>query len=131
MKPINLLGAIAVLVMAATPACAANWVYVATDADGSDFYYDADTIVSSGNQVTVWEKLDHSRDKTVKERQRKMRYRYDCAQRTSTLLDSIVYYPDGKTSSFTWSAYEQETKPIVPDTVGDVTFKAACAATAP
>ncbi len=131
MKPINLLGAIAALVMAATPAYAANWVYVTTDVNDTDFYYDADTIVRSGNQVTVWEKFDHSRDKTVKERERKRRYRYDCAQRTSALLDSIIYYPDGKSSSFTWNAYEQETKPIVPDTVGDVTFKAVCAATAP
>lgn len=126
MKPINMLGAATALLMAVTPAFAASWVYLITDVNGTDFYYDADTIVRSGTQVTVWEKFDHSRDKTVKERERKRRYRYDCAQRTITLLDSIAYYPDGKISSFTWNTYEQETKPIVPDTVGVVIFEAIC-----
>jgi hypothetical protein len=131
MKPISSLGAAIALIMAVTPAFAANWVYVTTDVNDTDFYYDADTIVRSGNQVTVWEKFDHSRDKTMKERERKRRHRYDCAQRTITLLNSITYYPDGKINSFTWNTYEQETKPIVPDTVGEAKFEAVCAATAP
>jgi hypothetical protein len=58
MKPINLLGATTALVLAATPSFAANWIYVISGR-GTDHYYDADTIQRSGNQVTVWEKLDH------------------------------------------------------------------------
>jgi hypothetical protein len=131
MKPINMLVAATALVIAAPPAFAANWVYLTTNVSDTDLYYDADTIVRSGNQVTVWEKWDHSRDKTVKERERKRRYRYDCAQRTMTLLHSIIYYPDGKSTSFTWETYEQTADPIAPDTVGEAVLEAVCAATAP
>ena len=72
MKPINILAATTALVMAATPAYAANWVYVLTDSNGTVRYYDSDTIQRSGKWVTVWEKSDHSRDKTVKEREKKI-----------------------------------------------------------
>lgn len=131
MKLINLLGAAIALVMAAAPAFAVNWVYITTDDNGADYYYDADTIQRSSNQVTVWERWDHSSDKKTKERERKVRFRYDCAERTRTALHLINYYPDGTSKSFTWKAYEQETDPLAPGTLGDDTLEAICAATAP
>ncbi len=129
MKSIKLIAA--ALLLAASPAFAANWVYVTTDTDGTVYYYDADTVQRSGNQVTVWEKWDHSRDKTIKERERKRQYQYDCAESTSTLLHSIIYYPDGTVRSVAYKTYEQEADPIVPDTIGAVGFEAVCSATAP
>lgn len=130
MKPINLLGAAIALVMAATPAFAANWVYLTTTNNGTDMYYDADTIARSGNQVTVWEKLDHSQDKTFKQRQQTTLIRYDCAGRTRTLLHIISYYPDGTNKSFTFETYEQEAEPIAPGTLGEGKLEAICAAMA-
>ena len=112
-------------------ALAANWIYVAANEVGTVFYYDADTIQRSGTQVTVWMKWDHSRDKTAKERERKGRSRYDCEQRTETLLNSTVYYPNGQNRSFTWEAYDQSARPVVPDTVGEAILETVCAATAP
>ena len=129
MKPINLLGAATVLLMAATPAYAVNWVYVSTMDSGTDTYFDADSIRRSGNQVTVWERLDHSRDKTEKERERKKLVRYDCAERTRILINVIAYYPDGTVKSATWQPYEQEAVPVAPGTVGEATLEAVCAAT--
>jgi hypothetical protein len=82
--------------MPIAPAYAANWVYVVTNNSGTDFYYDSDTIRRSGNQVTVWEKYDHSRDKTDKTREKKVLYRYDCVKRTTTILQATIYYPNGK-----------------------------------
>jgi hypothetical protein len=131
MKSINLMAAVTALVMAATPAFAADWIYVTTNVHGSVLYYDADTIQRSGSQVTVWEKSDHSRDKTTVWREAKDRYRYDCAERTRTLLHSTNYYPDGKVESLTYETYEQKVRPITPDTVGEAQFEAVCAATAP
>jgi hypothetical protein len=131
MKPINMLVAATALVMAAAPAFAANWVYVTTHANGADYYYDSDTIQRSGSQVTVWRKLDHSRNKTVKYREEKSQYRYDCSRRTYTLLNIITYYPDGKVESFTWKAHEQEIESVVPETVSEAVLEAVCAATAP
>ena len=113
------------------PAYAANWVYLTTTNNGTDIYYDADTIARSGNQVTVWEKLDHSRDKTFKQRQQTTLIRYDCAGRTRTLLHTISYYPDGTNKSFTFETYEQEVDPIAPGTLGDGKLEAICAATSP
>jgi hypothetical protein len=130
MKHIKLIAATA-LAMAATPAFAANWAYVTTDRDNSVSYYDSDTIQRSGNQVTFWEKVDRSRDKTVKERQKLVRYRYDCAGRTATLLELIVYYPDGEIETLTLKAYEQEVRAIAPGTTGEMILQAVCAATAP
>jgi hypothetical protein len=130
MKHIKLIVA-AALVMAATPAFAVNWVYVSSDSTGTVYYYDADTIRRSGSQVTVWEKLDHSRDKTVKWREAKDRYRYDCDERTSTLLNSTNYYPNGENESFTWETYEQKTRPIAPGTIAETILAAVCEATAP
>lgn len=129
MKHIKLIAA-AALVMAATPAFATNWVYVTASRDFAFYYYDSDTIQRSGNQVTAWEKTDYSRDKTVKEREKMTRYRYDCAERTRMFLSSTVYYPDGTNESFTWK-YEQNFRPMVPNTIGEAMLEAVCAATAP
>lgn len=127
MKPIHLIP-VAAFAMAATPALAVNWVYLYTNDSGTDFYYDSDTIKRSGSQVAYWEKTDHSRDKTRKERQRIKRRLLDCVDRTDTLLHVTVYYPDGTTKSATWKTYEQEADPVLPGTVGEFIMEAVCAA---
>ena len=112
--------------MPAAPAYAANWVYVTTDPDNTVYYYDFDTIQRSGNQVTFWQKADHSRDKTVKQRETRTRYRYDCAMRTHTLLQLTFYYPDGNNQTFIWNTYEQKTREIIPDTSGEAILETVC-----
>jgi hypothetical protein len=112
--------------MPMAPAYAANWVYVATNINGAAYYYDSNTIRRSGNQVTVWEKADYSRDKTVKMREEKSRWRYDCAERTRTLLQLTNYYPNGKLETFTWNTYEQEQTAVTPDTLGEKILEAVC-----
>jgi len=131
MRPINLLTAVAAITMAAAPAFAADWIYVTTDVNGAVIYYDADTIQRSGDQITVWRKWDHSRDKTVKERETKSRSRYDCAERTITLLTYINYFPDGKVETDTYPTYRQTAVPVIPETVGEEMLNAVCAAPAP
>ena len=126
MKPINLLAAAVALVMGATPAFAANWVYVGSDINLSVWYYDADTIQRSGNLITVWKKIDTSRDKTEKRSQNISRQRYDCSKRTVTFLNSTSYYPDGTIKSFTWETYEQETDPIIPESMAETMLEAVC-----
>ena len=112
--------------MPIAPAYAANWIYVIEDVKGTVFYYDADTIQRSGNQVTVWEKWDHSRNRTIKEREDKVLNRYYCLERTFTILNWVGYYPDGTNKSFTWGTYQQTADPIVPETSGELMFKAVC-----
>lgn len=118
------------LLMTTTSAFAAKWVYISSSTSGTDFYFDADTIVRSGEQIIVWERSDHLRDKTYKERESKKRVQYDCEQRTSTLLNLILYYPDKTIKSYTWEKYEQKAEHTVPDTVGEAKLEAICAAKA-
>ena len=122
----TLLGATCLALMPIAPVYAANWVYVTESRNKAVFYYDSDTIRRSGNQVTVWEKADHSRNKTVKQREEKSRWRYDCAERTRALLQLTNYYADGKLEAFTWDAYEQKENAVTPDTVGEGILEAVC-----
>ena len=41
-----------------------------------------------------------------------------------------IIIPMGESESYTWKTYEQNTIPIVPETVGEATLEAVCAATA-
>jgi hypothetical protein len=130
MKHIKLIVATA-LVLAATPAFAVDWVYVSSDSTGTIYYYDADTIRRSGSQVTVWEKEDASRNKTVKYREQKIQSQFSCSDRTYRLLSFVTYYPDGKKISYSLDTYEQKVEVIPPDTIGETRLEAACSATAP
>lgn len=122
----KLLGAMCLALMPIAPVYAANWVYVATDRDNTVFYYDSDTIQRSGNQVTVWIKQDHSRDKTVKERESISRYRYGCAEKTLTRLQLTNYYPNGTMDTVIVKPYEQEELAIPPGTVAASLLEAVC-----
>ncbi len=122
----TLISAACFALMPIAPAYAANWVYVATNTNKADWYYDSDTIRRFGNQITVWVKIDHSRNKTVKYRETLVRYRYDCADRTSTALQLTDYYPDGKNETFIWETYEQEEQAVAPETVIEGVLEAVC-----
>lgn len=122
----TLLGVVCLALMPIAPAYAANWVYVTTSDVGSNYYYDSDTIQRFGNQVTYWEMVDHSRDKTVKARESKDRYRCDCAERTRTLLQATSYYRNGTSETFTWDAYEQTEAAVIPGSVGEAMLEAVC-----
>jgi hypothetical protein len=113
------------------PAAAANWVYVGESVNKTVIYYDAETIQRSGNQVKVWEKWDYSSNMTLKFREAKVHKRYNCLERTDTLLGGSSYYPDGKVESFNLAPHEQEADPVTPETIGEGVMKAVCAATAP
>lgn len=122
----KLLGAMCLSLTPIAPAYAANWVYVTTSKKFVFVYYDSDTIRRSGNQVTVWEKYDHSRDKTDEAREKKVLHRYDCVKRTQTLLQTTIYYPNGKNYTLVLDTYEQKESAVTPDTVGEITLKAVC-----
>lgn len=121
-----LLGAMCLALMPVTTAYAANWAYVTESQSNAVFYYDSDTIQRSGNQVTAWVKSDHSRDRTVKKRENKDRIRYNCAQKTLTVLQQIKYYPDGKSEMLIVKPYEQEELAIPPDSVAEAMLEAVC-----
>lgn len=121
-----ILTALCLAAMPLAPAYAVDWVYVVTSVDNTHYYYDADTLQRSGDQVTVWFRLDHSRDKTTKKREAKDRYRLNCATRTTTLLYTVNYYPDGKSETFSYDTYEQRVSPVVPGSLAEVLLEVIC-----
>ena len=124
MKIIKLIAASA-LAMAA-PTYAANWAFAGFE-NNIGFYYDTDTMQRSGETVTLWEKWDHARDKSVQQRTTLIRARYNCSDRTYTHLHAILYFPDGTHKTLEYSTYEQQQeKMIAPDTVGDTKLKIYC-----
>ena len=110
------------------PAYAANWVYVVTDPDNAVVYYDSDTLQRTGDEVIVWVKWDHSRDKTVKERESKDRAIYDCSAGTRTVLSIWDYFPNGEVNSIEYKPSEQTAKSVPPDSMGETIMQAVCAA---
>jgi hypothetical protein len=122
---VTLLSASCLALTPVAPVYAANWVYVTEGTSNAVWYYDSETTQRSGNQVTAWLKVDYSRVKTEKAREKKFRVRYDCGERTSTLLNVTTYYPDGKNETFTWKTYEQE-EAVTPDTTGETMLEAVC-----
>lgn len=120
-----LVGVICLAVTPMAPVSAANWVYV-TNSRGAYFYYDSATIQRSGNRVVAWEKADYSRNKSVRLLEMKARYRYDCAERTSTLLQATGYHRDGKIETITWKANQQIAAAVIPDTTEETMLEAVC-----
>lgn len=131
MKTIKFMAAAAALSLAAKPAFAANWIYVDETATGTVHYYDADTLARYGNQVRFWERMDHSRDKTYKERESRTWQVYDCQSRMVRILQGVTYYPDGKSKTVRFSPAQQPLteSAITPGTIGEAMLEAVCAAT--
>ncbi len=108
------------------PALAVDWVLVDADADNTVWYYDADTLRRSGDEVTVWGRYDHSRDKTVKAKYTISLYRYNCTQRTTVLISMTQYYRSGKIDASNRKPYEQEEEQIPPNTMFEAMLEAVC-----
>ena len=114
-------------VMSANAAHAANWIEVATDRDGTIYYYDAESLRSVNGQIAVWEMLDAKNNRTAKYRSKKIRILYDCVKETRGYMAIITYDADGSVLDSTdYDDYLIDRKNIVPDTIGEVQFKAIC-----
>ena len=77
-------------------AIAEDLVYYATDATGTDYYFDAETIrIPTVNTVEVWQIQDASKDKTVSYRTVKNKLRINCSEETFGFLSIVTYRADG------------------------------------
>jgi hypothetical protein len=126
MKPINLLAAVAALVMMATPSLAAKWIHVATGSNNTIYYFDAETFQRSGNQVTVGIKWDHSFDITSNKRETISRARFDCGKKTVYIIDQTLKYVDGTSEVLNIPTYVQDMGPIPRGTKMEATLNAVC-----
>ncbi len=106
-------------------AIAENLVAFGTNASGTVWYYDAETVRKyADNTVEVWTKEDASKDKTVSWRTATNKFRIDCSAETFRNLGEVTYRANGTvmSSSFT----PGKLVPVVPGTLVEILFKIMC-----
>ena len=105
---------------------ASDWQRVGATAEGTD-YLDVSSVVSNGTIRTTWEKYLNRKADEEGVVYSVDHWRYDCSNRTSTLLSYAYYRADGTTvRSNQIPSYSQEAGDIVPDSIGEAVFKVVC-----
>lgn len=113
-------------ILAASPASAQERL-IATDTSATDYYHDPARTRAQGGYIEAWFRLDHSRDRTLAERETKMLKVFDCGARTSQTISIVAYAASGRilrNESIRHNQYLM--RPIVPDTVGETMLEVAC-----
>lgn len=107
------------LVLQSVPASAADWVYVGTATNEAVYFHDRSSVRRVGSYLAAWQKVDHSANVSVRHRESKDLWYYDCASDQKALKSYIDYGPSGSVmSSKTVSDYALEWTPPAPDTIG-------------
>lgn len=88
---------------------------------------DTDSLRFNGDRRTFWMTMITVEQRAANIAYKKVRYETDCARETVTILAVAAYNSDGQSieSNFT----RQSTDPVIPGTVGDDIFRAACTET--
>jgi hypothetical protein len=115
------------LAISPSVAVAENWIEIGTSATGSVYSIDQETLKPEGTSVQVWVMANHAKDKSVKEETSKDHMLVDCENETITVQASYFYAADGTTTEgLTFEKHEQSQTLIIPGTVGEFIFDAAC-----
>lgn len=106
---------------------AANWVAGPVDRQGSKLYVDSESVRKSNGKVQIWIKMDHSEDKTIRIRESRELWSYDCDERTSATLHYTHYNANGTiAASKSKSDSPFNYTPVVPETFGETAMRVAC-----
>lgn len=106
---------------------ASTWEYVGSAANGSVYYIDKDSVTRDSNKARAWFKIDYRAVKTEQAREEKQLDIFNCAEKTSNLLAYTSYRANGTVlKSENWSDNSYEYRPIVPDSIGEFMWTAAC-----
>jgi len=117
------------LLALALPASAAEWVRVHTTGENDQYFYDRSKLYINGDEITYWKKVTFKTAQPVKSQfaaSGLYRERIHCAEHTLKLISYLLYAADGTTIEYV-AANEDEAAPIIPDTLGDIFEKSACA----
>ena len=131
-----------VSLMTATPGYAENWVYVTedktTDGEGEPtysrkFYIDTDSLIKSETSIKIWhtyftpDRRDSDGNPVLAERRRYFLFQYNCDENTRSILRYDRFEDIIPDFSVSWDSATQRTEGIVPGSVGEKIFQAACA----
>lgn len=98
------------------------WFHYGTDTNGSQYFYDVNSITKSGDYVSFWEDVNHSEDVTVKHRRSMSHARLDCKIQSMIFLDILLYDKNGKNISRSGGGVVQ----IVPGSMGMSLWRSLC-----
>ena len=119
------------LLSASTPAAAAEWWPVSSSGDTPNRrvgFIDKTSFVSDyAGRISAWEfDINESPEKDGV-RKEKTLHRFDCKNRTMTLLEVVKYgNNDRLIDTVTWNSYEQTENNIIPDSVGESKWQFVC-----
>ena len=120
---------------ASAPAVAATWIYLIEDTEGTVYTVDIESIAPRGKHKKAWFKTAMKTPQTLSYppyknyQSSKMLYHFDCAEKTSALVQSI-YYAGKEThevvSSQSTDASRAVFTDVAPETIGEVQLNAVC-----
>lgn len=119
--------ALMLLLLACTPAWAADWVPLQTN--GNDqYFYDNSKLVIKEDEITYWKKVVFKTPQIHKGSEvvsGVLRERIHCGEHTAKLMSYLYYSPGGETVEYI-AQDDSPPAPIVPDTVGDAYDRVLC-----
>ncbi|HEY0048928.1 MAG TPA: surface-adhesin E family protein, partial [Pyrinomonadaceae bacterium] len=95
-----------------------RWSYVGTDASGTRFFIDRNSIEIKGNRLRVWNKFFYAN-----QTYRLSLFEWACAEKKYLILDETSYSPDGRVIGMDraprWLF-------VTPDSMSETLYKAIC-----
>ncbi|WP_367276949.1 surface-adhesin E family protein [uncultured Salinicola sp.] len=99
----------------------------ASTSDGSVYYVIQDSIQNSYNDIKVWVRVDQSKNHSVKDHYRLVRWSVSCSDRELHLLNWIIYdHRGGVLDSDSISPNNVDPVAVAPGTVSDSLFRFVC-----
>jgi len=115
---------LAVFGLISTPAVAANWVQIGS-ANGEKFLIDTTSLYQVGSYSAVWQKRVYPPGKEYAEVMNLMYF--DCPRHLQVLKSTTAYNERGEViDSETIEDYQMKWKPIIPESIGETFYVAAC-----
>ncbi|WP_147297685.1 surface-adhesin E family protein [Parasphingopyxis lamellibrachiae] len=131
MKQIGL--SVALLVLGNVSAAnAQQWaeapVYIGQNSTGSVWTIRAEDMPAENDDVQIWVHIDHSSDQSTSAQTTRELYDVSCKQRTTRLIRSVRYGPDGSVlGTYDGSLWHSQNIPIVPESMGEALWNTLCA----
>ena len=101
-----------------------EWVDYAEDLNGTKYLYKTDSVKRIAGNVEVWEKWDHSKDRSVAYRTTLRLTRMSCASKMVMTASSVNYDRTGRVVSS--SEMASDYRYLVPETVGMTLWEELC-----
>lgn len=112
--------------VAASVVLAENLVTYATTSGGTVHYYDTESIKHNANIATVWTYWDQSKNKSVKERYSRVKYRLDCYSEKLAVVSFVDYDSRGNVIYSNTDESDYNMRSVIPESVGAGLFNAVC-----